>query len=70
DNLILQGPARVDKNTVYTEYIEVTDYDPEYEVYLHSFHKDGLIYTFVTDQGLDTFYFYYIQSENLADIER
>jgi hypothetical protein len=70
DNLILQGPAKVDQTSVYKEYIEVSDYDTEYEVYLHSYHKDGLIYTFVTDQGLDTFYYYYIQSENLADIEQ
>lgn len=66
---VLNGPADVDMTSVFTEYIEVNDYDEEYEVYLHTYHKDGLLYTFVTEQGLDTFSFYYIKAENLADVK-
>ena len=69
EGIVMNGPVDVDMTSVFTEYTEVTDYDQEYEVYLHTYHKDGLLYTFVTMQGLDTFSFYYIKAENLADIE-
>lgn len=69
DGVILSGEADITMNSIYNEYMEVTDYDTEYNVYLHTYHKDGLSYTFVTEQGLDTFYFYFIQAEDLSDIE-
>ena len=69
EGIVMNGPADIDMTSVFTEYTEVTDYDDEYEVYLHTYHKDGLLYTFVTMQGLDSFSFYYIKAENLADIE-
>ena len=69
EGIVLNGPADIDMVSVYTEYTEVSDYDDEYEVYLHTYHKDGLLYTFVTMQGLDTFSFYYIKAENLSDVE-
>ena len=57
---ILGGSANITTNDVYKEYIEVTDYDTQYMVYLHSYEKDGLIYNFVSDESDDTFAFYYI----------
>lgn len=69
DAIVLNGKANVQMSATYTEYKEVSDYDAQYEVYLRSYQKDGLIYTFVTEQGLDTFYFYYILTEDLSDIE-
>ena len=69
DGIVLNGPADIEMTSVYTEYTEVTSYDNEYEVYLHTYHKDGLLYTFVTSQGMDTFYYYYVQGENLSDVE-
>ena len=58
-----------DLKKVFTEYNEIKDYDRGYKVFLHTYHKDGLLYTFVTDPGVDTFSFYYVMTENLADIE-
>lgn len=69
DTILFDGEADIDISSVFTEYSEITDYDEEYEIYLRSYHKGGLIYTFVTEQGLETFYFYYITSEDLSDIE-
>ncbi|MBR6257334.1 MAG: hypothetical protein IKR23_08145 [Lachnospiraceae bacterium] len=69
EGIVMNGPADIDMTSVFTEYTEVTDYDDEYEVYLHTYHKDGLLYTFVTMQSLDSFSFYYIKAEVLSDIE-
>jgi len=69
DAPIFDGEADVDISSVFTEYSEISDYDEEYEVYLRTYHKGGLEYVFVTEQGLDTFYFYYIITEDLSDIE-
>ncbi len=69
DSIVFNGKVDVDMTATYTEYKEVTSYDEQYEVYLRSFQKDGLVYTFVTEQGLDTFSFYYIITQNLGDIE-
>ncbi len=69
DKIVLNGPADIEMSSLFTEYCEVTDYDLSYEVYLHTYHKDGILYTFVTDPGVNTFYFYFIMAENLADIE-
>ncbi len=70
EGIVINGPADITMNSIFTEYTEVSDYDEDYEVYLHTYHKDGLLYTFVTDQGLDTFSFYFIKAESLADIEK
>ncbi len=69
NGIVINGPADISMTSVFTEYNEVTDYDDEYELYLHTYHKDGLIYTFVTEQGLDTFSFYYISAEDLSDVQ-
>ncbi len=69
EGIVMNGPADIDMTSVFTEYTEVGSYDEEYEVYLHTYHKDGLLYTFVTEQGLDTFSFYYIKAENLSDVK-
>ncbi len=69
DKMVINGPADIDMTSVFTEYNEVTSYDLSYEVYLHTYHKDGLLYTFVTDPGVNTFSFYFIMAESLADIE-
>ncbi len=56
----------------FTEYTRVTGYDTEYEVYLTSFIKDGLVYNFVTGTGADKdmFSFYYIAQEDRSDVEQ
>lgn len=69
DAVVLNGPAEIELNKVYTEYEEVESYQQDYEVYLHSYLRDGLIYTFVGEQGSDNFAFYYIIRQDLADVE-
>lgn len=67
-DLTLDGPVEMTENDVFTEYTEVEDYDREYEVYLHTYHRDGLIYTFVSNRGSDVFDFYFIHTESLSDV--
>lgn len=69
EGAVMSGEPDITMSSVFNEYMEVTDYDKEYVVYLHTYHKDGLTYTFVSDQGMNTFYFYFIQSEDLSDVE-
>ncbi|MBO6115284.1 MAG: hypothetical protein J6P57_09545 [Lachnospiraceae bacterium] len=62
------GAIDLDMEPVYTEYVEVNAYDTEYEVYLVSYAKDGLVYNFVTRDGKDDFAFYYIVQEDMSDL--
>ncbi|MBQ9632706.1 MAG: hypothetical protein IJV04_07345, partial [Lachnospiraceae bacterium] len=57
---ILNGPATVTENDMYTEYTQVDDYQDDYVVYLHSYRKDGLVYNFVSGSTDSHFQFYYI----------
>lgn len=68
-SLTLDGKVDMTMDQMFTEYTQVTDYDHEYEVYLHTYHKDGLIYTFVSNRGSDMFDFYFIHTESLADVQ-
>ena len=45
---------------IYDDYYRVTDYDREKEVFLYSFEKNGLIYTFVGQDQQGTFSYYSI----------
>ena len=68
ERVYFSGNPKIDTTAVYNEYIDVTDYENQYEVYLHTYRQDGLVYTFVTEPGLETFYFYFVQNEELADV--
>lgn len=52
--------AEVTAERVYDDYYTVTDYDREKEVYLYSFEKNDLIYTFVAEDSQGTFSYYSI----------
>lgn len=69
ERVLFSGEPDIDYSSLYNEYVEVTDYENQYEVYLHSYSQDGLIYTFVTEPGLETFYFYFVQNEALGDVQ-
>jgi hypothetical protein len=69
EGAVMSGEPDMSISSVFSEYMEVSDYDTQYSVYLHTYHKDGLSYTFVSDQGMNTFYFYFIQAEDLSDVE-
>ena len=64
------GTVDIDMNQIYTEYVEVNGYDTEYEVYLVSYSKDGLVYNFVTGDDGNDFAFYYIVQEDKSDVNR
>ena len=64
------GNVAIDTEQQYTEYISVKSYDTEYEVYLVSYSKDGLVYNFVTRDGRDDFAFYFIVQDNLSDLNQ
>ena len=63
---VLNGPAEIQENDVYTEYTEVNNYQDDYRVYLHSYKKEGLVYNFVSGEGDSRFLFYYILSASEA----
>ena len=62
------GSVNIETNPNFTEYVQVSGYDVDYEVYLVSYIKDGLVYRFVTRPGKDTFAFYYITQEDKSDV--
>ncbi|MBR4515650.1 MAG: hypothetical protein IKO61_12295 [Lachnospiraceae bacterium] len=64
------GPVEVTTDDLYKEYVQVTDYNRNYEIYLVSFKKEGLEYNFVTMPGRDTFEFYYILTEDMSDLAK
>ena len=65
---VLSGRGEVETERYYTEYEEVLSFQPDYELYLHSYKRDGLIYTFVGDAYSQNFVFYYVIREELADV--
>ena len=62
--------AEVSTEEVYTEYSRVLSYDQDYEVMLHTYSRDGLIYTFVGKPGSANFAFYYLVREDMSDLIR
>lgn len=60
-----KGGNKVEMNItpVYDDYIQVDDWDDSYVVYLYSFEKDGLVYTFVCEDRNAGFSFYAIERE-------
>lgn len=59
----LYGTVEMDAVEEYTDYTRVNSIDEDYTVYLYSFRKDGLLYTFVCSDKNDTFAFYSILRE-------
>ncbi|MBQ7708245.1 MAG: hypothetical protein IJT72_10780 [Lachnospiraceae bacterium] len=64
------GTVAIETEQQYTEYVTVKAYDTEYEVYLVSYSKDGLVYNFVTRDGRNDFAFYYIVQDDLNDLNQ
>ena len=58
-----QRKVDMDLSSDYNDYFVVESFDPAYTVYLYSFRKDGLIYTFVCQDREDTFSFYLIEKD-------
>ena len=64
------GPVELTTDDLYKEYVQVTGYNRDYEIYLVSFKKDGLEYNFVTTPGSDSFEFYYILLDDMSDLAK
>lgn len=56
----LFGSVEMDTTQDYTDYTQVNSIDEDYTVYLYTFRKDGLLYTFVCGDKNETFAFYSI----------
>ena len=67
DGQVLYGYADMEISPLYTEYSEVESYETGYEVYLHTYKREGLIYTFVGKDNVDSFDFYYVIGEGNED---
>lgn len=59
----LNGFVELDTTDEFTDVITVNQIPDDYPVYLYSFHRNGLLYTFVCGDKNDTFAFYSIMSE-------
>lgn len=59
----LNGSVELDTTDEFTDAITINEIQDDYPVYLYSFRKDGLLYTFVCGDKNDTFAFYSIMSE-------
>ncbi len=63
----MNGSVELETTDEYTDVITVNKIQDDYPVYLYSFRKDGLLYTFVCKDKNDTFSFYSITSEEGAE---
>lgn len=59
----LNGSVELDASDEFTDVVTVHGIQDDYPVYLYSFRKDGLLYTFVCGDKNDTFAFYSMMSE-------
>ena len=57
----LKGKVNWDTTTLYTDDIVVNNFDPEYTVYIYTFKRGGLMYSFVCSEPESGFAFYEIQ---------
>lgn len=53
----------------FDDYHVVESFDETYAVYLYSFHRDGLVYTFVCPDRSGTFLFYSVEKEEGGEAE-
>ncbi|MCR4909348.1 MAG: hypothetical protein K5985_11015 [Lachnospiraceae bacterium] len=57
---VLNGSVTMDTDMVYSDDIVVNDFDRGYQVYIYSFKRGGLVYSFVGKDKDGYFEFYYI----------
>jgi len=58
-----QRRVEMELSSEYDDYLVVEEFDVGYTVYIYSFHKDGLIYTFICQDSAGNFSFYSIERE-------
>ena len=58
----LKGRVNMDTTAVYTDDIVVNSFDQDYSVYIYTFRRGDLIYSFVCNEQGGTFAFYEIQA--------
>lgn len=63
----MNGSVELETTDEYTDVMTVDRIQDDYPVYLYSFRKDGLLYTFVCKDKNDTFSFYSIMGEEGAE---
>ncbi len=57
---ILEGKVKMELDQTFSDVAEVKSFDRAYPVYIYSFQRGDLIYSFVTGEDDDGFEFYYI----------
>ena len=60
----LRGRVNMDTTTVYSDDTMVNSIDPDYTVYIYTFRKGDLLYSFVCSEPGGGFAFYEIQADN------
>lgn len=61
ESAVLGGNIEMTLDQDYEEHINVKGFADDYTVYLYSFQKNGLVYTFVCNEKESDFAFYYIE---------
>ena len=57
---VFSGKVKMDVDQTFSDVAEVNDYDRNYVVYIYSFRRGDLVYSFVCPNEGDSFEFYYI----------
>lgn len=58
--------VKLDTEELYQDYTYVNSLEEEYTVFIDSYYKDGLVYTFVRDGDEEGFLFYTVEAEGGA----
>ncbi len=62
---ILSGPVDMDLDLTFSDVAEINDYDKNYMVYIYSFQRGDVIYSFVCNEQEENFSFFFItEAEN------
>ena len=61
---VCSGPVSMDLEQAFTDVAEVQSFDRSYSVYIYTFQRGEVIYSFVCKEKSDNFDFYYLMSAN------
>ena len=59
---VLQGPVDMKLNQSFSDAAEVRDFDSNYVVYIYSYQRGEVVYSFVCGENKNSFEFYYLTS--------
>ena len=61
---VFQGPVKIDADQTFTDVTEVNSFDRDYTVYIYTFLRGDVTYSFVCKEKSEYFEFYYLTNAN------